>query len=176
MNTLVSSGFSSIKSYILIIIDINQYRKNNRDNNFCNIAQPYPGPWSRSKSGPQASPKRPHSLRVLQVEACAFCLCPYLDMPCVRTDFELLLFSRANPQLPFKVALDVIRLRRLVCAVVLQATRPVWSSPRSSRSGSKPSGGSASSARPAAAARTRARTRWVEARSCVGGGHVQRCP
>ena len=42
MNTLVSSGFSSIKSYIVINIDIDQYPKNNRDNIFCNIAQPYP--------------------------------------------------------------------------------------------------------------------------------------
>ena len=40
MNTLVSSGCSSIKSYIVINIDNDQYRKNNRDNNFWNIAQP----------------------------------------------------------------------------------------------------------------------------------------
>ena len=41
MNTLVSSGCSSIKSFIVINIDIDQYQKNNRDNIFCNIAQPY---------------------------------------------------------------------------------------------------------------------------------------
>ena len=41
MNTLVSSGCSSIKSYIVINIDIDQYQNNNRDNIFCNIAQPY---------------------------------------------------------------------------------------------------------------------------------------
>ena len=38
MNTLVSSGCSSIKSYIVINIDIDQYQKNNRDNIFRNIA------------------------------------------------------------------------------------------------------------------------------------------
>jgi hypothetical protein len=41
MNTLVSSGCSSIQSYIVINIDIDQYQKSNRDKIFCNIAQPY---------------------------------------------------------------------------------------------------------------------------------------
>ena len=40
MNTLVSSGLSSIKLYIVINIDIDQYGKNNGDNMFCHIAQP----------------------------------------------------------------------------------------------------------------------------------------